>query len=202
MSELTHRVRSEVILRLNSSEQSVAHRFDHIERVMRNARTIAATIEEVDDEILELAVLLHDVDQPAGRKAEHVELSLRTAETILRQAGCPLDRAHHVLSVVAQHSTEHVRTIQPSTNEARILFDADKLDGIGTVGIARVFSLFGQMKLAPFEAINWYREKIDVALMNLQTDEGRKLCQSRLAYVQEFLSQMESDAEVSSDIWL
>src|SRR5580698_1622710 len=119
MSQLINCVKSEVIKRVSNSGQSVAHRFDHVERVMRNALKIAATIEGVDYEILELAVLLHDVDQPVGRKAEHVELSLRAAEEILRQAGCPSDRANNVLAVIAEHSTEHVRTIRPSTKEAK-----------------------------------------------------------------------------------
>jgi uncharacterized protein len=194
MSKLTNDVRGEVVRRLNNPEQSVAHRFDHIERVLRNALIIAATIEGVDYEILELAVLLHDVEQPSGKKAEHVELSLQAAKEILHQAGCPADRASRVLSVIAEHSTEHVRTIQPSTNEAKILFDADKLDGLGAIGIARVFALFGQMDQPPFAAIQWYRGKMDIALEFIQTDEGRRLCQSKLSYVQHFLTQMESEA--------
>jgi uncharacterized protein len=201
MSKLTNDVTAEVIHRLNHPEQSVAHRFDHIERVMRNALTIAATMEDVDYEILQLAVLLHDVEQPAGKKAEHVELSIRAAQAILHHAACPPDRANRVLSVMAQHSTEHVATVQPSTNEAKILFDADKLDGLGAVGIARVFSLFGQMNLAPFAAIAWYRKKIDIALAYMQTAEGRRLCQSKLAFVQQFLSQMESEANTDPDLW-
>ena len=200
MSKLTNSVKSEVIKRVRNSEQSVAHRFDHIERVMRNALKIAATIESVDYEILELAVLLHDVDQPAGRKAEHVALSLRAAEQILRQVGCPGDRANDVLAVIAEHSTEHIRTIKPSTDEARILFDADKLDGLGAVGIARVFSLFGQMGLPSFEAIQWYRRKIEIASEHIQTDEGRRLFLLRLPYVQQFLSEMESEAGTGTDI--
>jgi uncharacterized protein len=167
---------------------------------MRNALKIAATIARVDHELLELAVLLHDVDQPAGRKAEHVALSLRAAESILQQAGCSSDRANDVLAVIAEHSTEHVRTIKPSTNEARILFDADKLDGLAAVGIARVFSLFGQMGLPPFEAIQWYRKKIEIASEHIQTDEGRRLFLLRLPYVQQFLSEMESEAGTGTDI--
>jgi len=201
MSNLTDSVRSEVIQRVSNPGQSVAHRFHHIERVMQNARVIAATIEGVENEILELAVLLHDVDQPAGKKAEHVELSLRAAEVILKQAAYPNDRIQRVLSVISEHSSEHVRTIQPSTIEAKILFDADKLDGISAVGIARVFSLFGQMGLAPFDAIEWYKRKIDISLEHIQTEEGRRLCNARLPYVQQFLSQMESDARTSPDLW-
>ena len=200
MSKLTNSVKSEVIKRVTNPGQSVAHRFDHIERVMRNALMIAATFERVDYEILELAVLLHDVDQPVGRKAEHVALSLRVAETILRQADCPSDRVNNVLTVIAEHSTEHVRTIKPSTDEARILFDADKLDGLSAMGIARVFSLFGQMGLPPLEAIPWYRRKIEIASEHIQTDEGRRLFLLRLPYVQQFLSEMESEAGTNTDL--
>lgn len=194
MSNLTDRVRTEVSQRLNHPEQSVAHRFDHIERVWANAKKIAATIENVDLEILELAVLLHDVEQHAGKKAEHVESSMRTAEQILRQFDCPADRIDLVLNVIAQHSTEHVETVKPSTNEAKILFDADKLDGIGAVGIARVFALFGQMDLPPFAAIAWYRGKIAISLKHVQTEEGSKLFRSNLLYVEDFLALMESQA--------
>lgn len=201
MSKLTDSVRSEVVRRVSNSGQSVAHRFDHIERVMQNALAIAAPIEGVDYEILELAVLLHDVEQPAGKKAEHVELSLRAAEEILKQAACPDDRASKVLRVIGEHSSEHVRTIQPSTDEAKILFDADKLDGLSAVGIARVFALFGQMDLPPLQAIEWYKQKIDIALAYIQTAEGRRLCNARVPYVQQFLSQMESETRTGADIW-
>jgi uncharacterized protein len=200
MSKLTNRVKDQVIKRLGKPRQSVAHRFDHVERVMRNAVKIAASIQGVDYETLELAVLLHDVDEPVGRKAEHVELSLLAARKILQQAGCPSDRANDVLKVIAEHSTEHVRTSKPSTNEARILFDADKIDGLAAVGIARVFSLFGQMGLPPFEAIRWYRNKIDIALEFIQTDEGRRAFLLRLAYVEDFLAEMEAETEASTGV--
>jgi len=201
MSKLTDSVRSEVIQRLRHPEQSVAHRFDHLERVMHNATMIASTIDGVDHEILELAVLLHDVEQPSGRKAEHVELSAQAADEILRRFDCPEDRIDAVLQVIAEHSTEHVRSIQPSTKEAKILFDADKLDGLSTTGIARVFALFGQMNMAPLEAIEWYERKISIAVEYLQTDEGRRLCQLRLPYVFAFLAQMKAEAQASADIW-
>jgi uncharacterized protein len=164
---------------------------------MHNAIMIAATMNDVDRELLELAVLLHDVEQPAGRKRDHVQLSVRTAGLMLREAGCPIERATQVLEVIAQHSTEHVETVHPSSNEAKILFDADKLDGLGAVGIARVFSLFGQMGRIPFDAISWYREKISISLKHLQTEEGRRMFELRMRYVEEFLLQMEAEASES-----
>jgi uncharacterized protein len=83
-------------------------------------------MENVDKELFEFAILFHDVNQPADRKQEHVELSIRTAEKILIAGGCTNQRVRQVLEVIAQHSTEHIETIKPSSNEARILFDADK----------------------------------------------------------------------------
>jgi uncharacterized protein len=201
MSALTEFVKSAVMRRLDRSEQSTAHRFDHIERVMRHARRIAATIEGIDLEILELAVLLHDVEQPAGRKAEHVALSLAVAEQILREAGCPEPRAKQVLQVIAEHSSEHVEATPPTTDEARVLFDADKLDGLGAIGVARVFSLFGQMDRPPLEAIGWYRGKIEVALAHIQTEAGRRLCEERLGYVEEFLARLTVETTVTEDVW-
>jgi uncharacterized protein len=198
MSALVGRVRESVYRNVNRSEQSVAHRFDHIERVMQNAISISATMKDVDNELLELAVLLHDVNQPVGRKEDHVELSITTAEKILLEEGCTSERARRVLEVIAQHSTEHIETIKPTSNEAKILFDADKLDGLGAVGIARVFALFGQKGRLPFDAIPWYRKKIAISLEHLQTEEGRRLFELRQEYVEKFLLQMESSNTSSS----
>jgi uncharacterized protein len=145
MTSLVERVREAAYRSLNRSKQSIAHRVDHIERVMRNAALIASSMEDVDRELLELAVLLHDVDQPIGQKQEHVRLSILAAEKILQQAGCTQERASQVLRVIAEHSTEHVETVKPTSTEAKILFDADKLDGLGAVGLARVFAFYGQM---------------------------------------------------------
>jgi len=112
-------------------------------------------------------------------------------ETILLEEGCSDERAKQVLEIIAQHSTEHVETVKPTSNEAKVLFDADKLDGMGVIGIARVFALFGQMGKSPIEAIAWYRNKISLAHHHLQTEEGRRLFEARLEYVVGFLLELE-----------
>ena len=193
MSDLVRQVRVAVEERINKPTQSIAHRADHLERVMQNAKAIAATLEGVDSELLELAVLLHDVDQPVGRKGEHVALSMKAAKEILEQAGCPEERTALVLRIISEHSSEHVESREPSSVEARVLFDADKLDGLGAVGIARVFSLFGQMNCSIKDAIPWYRKKIDLSLRHVQTEEGRRLCDAELPFVLRFLEQLESE---------
>src|SRR5258708_5561467 len=63
-----------------SKDQSVSHRIDHLDRVRRNAIRIAEQLRGVDIEILSLAALLHDVNQPYNNKEKHVELSVTTAK--------------------------------------------------------------------------------------------------------------------------
>jgi uncharacterized protein len=191
MSDLAERVKVAIDRRINDSTQSIVHRADHLDRVKENARGIAATLVGVDQELLDLAVLLHDVDQPVGRKGEHVALSMKAAKEILDEVGCAKDRAALVLQIISEHSSEHIDTLKPTSIEAKILFDADKLDGLGAIGISRVFSLFGQMNGSIEDAIPWYRRKIDLSLTHLQTEEGRRLCHARLPFVLQFLGQLE-----------
>lgn len=190
---LLKRVETAVEEHMSRSTQSVAHRMDHLRRVVRNARAIASGYPDVDYEILELAALLHDVEQPPDRKAEHVELSLVEAANILSAAGASAETRTRVLSAISEHSTELIGRTRPSSLEARILFDADKIDGLGCTGIARVFALFGQLGRSPLEALPWYRAKIRTSIENMQTPEGRREFLNRLSYVESFLDEMERE---------
>lgn len=186
-------IRQKVREVINNEEQSVAHRMDHIKRVILNTYRIAKSYPEADIEILKIAVLLHDINQPFEHKEEHVKLSVKTAEKILKEVGYPPNKIKKVLIVISEHSTEDVNKKKPTSMEAKILFDADKIDGLGASGIARVFSLFGQMGKGPLEAIAWYRKKINITLSNMQTREGRKIFTEKLKYVEEFLNKIEEE---------
>jgi len=169
----------------NSMDQSVAHRWKHAYRVMRRAVTLAERLDEpIDLEVLQISALLHDIDQPFNGKEEHVERSASRAEKILKNIGYPRDKTLKVLEVIKQHSSEG--KIDISISEAKILFDADKLDGVGAIGIARVFSLCGQNGLTPDEAIEWYKRKIEKASPFLQTSIGREAAEEKLRYVEDF----------------
>ncbi len=186
-------VKSKVATLLNSDTQSVAHRLDHIERVLKHAEAIACQYPEVDMEVLRLSILLHDIDEPYNKKSNHVALSMRKAESVLSKIGYPKSGIEKVITIISEHSTEHIDEVKPSSLEARILFDADKLDGVGASGIARVFSLFGQSGKTPLEAIAWYRMKIEKSLSNMQTEEGKQLFVERLEYVEQFLNKVEEE---------
>lgn len=175
--------------------QSVAHRMDHLERVARNASAIAESYPEADAEILFLAVLLHDVDQPFDDKANHVARSAAAADRILTEIAYPRPRIERVLALIREHSTEHIDQVRPSTIEAQILFDADKLDGLGPLGILRVFALSAQLGRSHADTIPWYRMKIAAALPNMQPPEGRMMADRKLMLVERFLSELEAELD-------
>jgi uncharacterized protein len=181
---------------VETERQSDAHRMDHLKRVARNAGVLLKSYPEADAEILYLAVLLHDVDQPFDDKANHVTRSAAVAQRLLTEIEYPPARIVRVLELIREHSTEHIDSIRPSTTEARILFDADKLDGLGPFGILRVFALARQVGRSLPDTIRWYRNKIAVAMPNIQTPEGRRMMEEKLPLVQAFLSELETELDV------
>lgn len=116
------------------------HDFDHIRRVLALAERIGAE-ERADMEVLRAAVLLHDAagatPEAAGR-ASHHEASAETARAVLQAEGWPADRIEAVLHCIRAHRFRG--TEAPRTLEAKILFDCDKLDVLGAIGVARAMA--------------------------------------------------------------
>ncbi len=177
---------------LKNKKQCVAHRIDHVERVLANAKAIAKSYKAIDMEMLKISILLHDISHPFNRKSEHVKLSVKAAEKILNQAGYPKDKTKKVLLIISEHSTENVKK-GPTSLESKILFDADKIDGLGAIGLARVFSFCGQNRKPPIEAASWYKRKIKIAVSHMQTVEGKKMAMKKLRYVNVFLKTLKEE---------
>jgi uncharacterized protein len=114
------------------------HGFDHVERVYHMALKIGKT-EGADLEIIKAAALLHDVEGSApGKKerANHHESSADFAASLLRKEGWGEDRIAAVLHCIRAHRYRSGGEA-PNTIEAKCLFDADKLDVLGAIGVAR-----------------------------------------------------------------
>ncbi len=118
-----------------------AHDFDHILRVLANAHQIAQTESGVNWDVLRTAVLLHDIARAEQSRTgkEHAAEGARRALEIL--AHDPPEFAQAVSDAIASHRFRVERP--PQTIEAKILYDADKLDSIGAVGVARAFAFSG-----------------------------------------------------------
>jgi uncharacterized protein len=179
-----------------SPRQSAAHQPDHLFRVRDRAISLAGQFEKdegrkVDLEILALAALLHDIDEPYDDKEGHVMRSVGRASEILVKIGYPQERAEKVMRVIAEHSSE--TPSQATSDESLVLFDADKLDGVGAIGIARTLVFCGQQGMPPPMAIEWYEEKIAKAAPLLRTKSGRSLAQKQAEFVLAFIQRFKEE---------
>ncbi len=129
------------------------HDFDHIRRVYAMATRLARE-EGADVEIVQAAALLHDVaDSAAGtpERENHHIASADAAEPVLRDEGWSPDRISAVQHCIRSHRFRH-KEETPQTLEAKILFDSDKLDVLGAVGVARTIAyaaMAGQPSYSP-----------------------------------------------------
>lgn len=123
------------------------HDFEHVLRVYALAKRLTEA-EGADWEIVQAAVLLHDAegasqfipiqgeDHTTNNRQDHQNASAEFARQILTEQGWPEMRIQAVLHAIRAHRFRDDRE-RPETLEARILFDADKLDAIGAIGVAR-----------------------------------------------------------------
>ncbi len=124
-----------------------SHDLTHIQRVWRNALAIAATAPAADTELLLAAVILHDcvaVEKDSPLRSQASRLSAERARGLVAPLGWTAGRVDALAHAIATHSFS--AGLRPETLEARILQDADRLDAIGAIGIARCFYVGGRMQ--------------------------------------------------------
>ncbi len=128
-----------------------AHDFEHVLRVVAMAERLAKA-EGADVEVVRAAALLHDIARheedaaghdPSAPPMDHAEVSALNARAFLMQNGADAAFADRVADAIRSHRFRG--TAKPETLEAKILFDADKLDSIGAIGVARAYAVCGMM---------------------------------------------------------
>ncbi len=190
------------------------HDFDHVLRVLTLAERIARA-ERANLEIVRAAALLHDMGRgPAEAQGlDHAAFAAERVWDILN--GHPPAKVESVAHAIAAH---RFRTDpEPATLEAQVLFDADKLDAIGAVGIARAFAYGGaqgQRLWADRDAVDvarWLEDgdfhdhtpvhefvvKLSRIREHLFTSTGRAIAEGRHAYMTTFYDQL--DAEIRGE---
>ena len=122
------------------------HGPDHTFRVLKHAIDIANEIPAADINTVKLAALLHDVERPAESAAQgridHAAAGAETAYRFLLEHSCDAAFAQRVARCISQHRFRSDNA--PDTIEAKILYDADKIDSLGAVGIGRAFLFAGR----------------------------------------------------------
>jgi uncharacterized protein len=128
---------------------SPSHDFSHVMRVYNLCLSIAKKEKKVDLEVLKTAALLHDIarrkeDLDKTGKIDHAVLSAKMAEKILENLGYSKAKIKKIKHCIETHRFKG--KLKPKTIEAKILFDADKLDVCGAIGIARSACWVGENK--------------------------------------------------------
>ncbi|SFU51324.1 HD domain-containing protein [Pseudoduganella namucuonensis] len=174
-----------------------AHDTNHLHRVWRNATLLMDDNPEADALVVLAACYLHDlVNLPKNHPERHLasRQAARLASRQLAELGFPSDRLSAVAHAIETHSFS--AGIPPETIEAKIVQDADRLDALGAVGLARMFYTAGRMGAALAHADDpmalqrelddkaYSLDHIDVKLATLpakmQTAAGRRLGERRL----------------------
>lgn len=195
-----------------------AHDFDHVLRVLATAERIART-EGADLSVVRAAVLLHDIarHEEATTGEDHAVAAARRARALLAEAGADPTWVDAVCGAIRDH---RFRTGAPPTSlEARILYDADKLDAIGAIGVARAYAVGGRTgqrlwsavqpddRLDPADPtrvtpehtpVREYVVKLARLQQTLFTAEARRVAAGRHEFMAAFFEQLS--AEVRGDL--
>ena len=217
-----HFLTSEAEARLSVLAKSIldsdgsCHDWDHTLRVKHTALALGAQ-EGADLEIVATAAILHDIARPQEMadqgKSDHAAIGAAQAREILTREGIGDDAFRdHVAACIRTHRFRNRTGEIPATIEAKVLFDADKLDSLGAIGLARAFHFAGKtgarVHNTPAEALSgdsYGREdsalrEFLVKLQNvpdrLLTAAGRQIGAERLAFMRDFFARLDRECDL------
>ena len=191
------------------NNMDASHDYQHIERVYKNAETILQSEPQADVQIVRLAVLLHDVSDAKYTQTKEAE------ERILQKLDLTDEQRQHIRDIIASVSFNGGNELQAKTIEAKIVRDADRLDAIGAVGIARTFAYGGakgrklyddaeearaQMSVEEYRtkstaSVTHFYEKLLLLKDLMVTEKGKQMAEERHAFMVSFLEQLQKERD-------
>ena len=194
MEDLTNDHLRDVILAVQGiyARKDPAHDLQHALRVREWGRLIALQ-EGADSLIVELSAILHDIGRSGTVEKTHAESSAALAVSILQKCRYPASVIEKVKECIITHSREG--GYEPQSLEAKILYDADKLDFVGPVGIARLFSWGGAQGLSFFgrnSCEEFYRQRICHYQEHINTKSAKMYFEPLFSYMENFWDRLES----------
>lgn len=166
-----------------------SHGLDHTLRVYENAMKIAEGEPSCDRSLLALEALLHDVDDHKLFSTE----DNANARAFLEQQGVPGEKIERICRDIASVSFSKNRGRKPETPEGRIVQDADRLDAMGAVGIARTFAYGGEKGRSLKDSVSHFHEKLLLLKDMMNTETGKALAEERHAFMLSFLEELEKE---------
>lgn len=194
------------VARTRCAEADPAHDWLHVERVAASARAISLA-EGADVEITVAAALLHELfNHPKGHPESHRsgEICAEHAREVLRMVHWPEGRVEPVCYAIRVHPFS--LGVTPETFEAKVLQDADRLDAIGAIGVARCFATCSDMK-RPFYnpddpfcdaripddkqwGVDHFYKKLIGLEARMHTATARAMARERTSFMRDFLARL------------
>jgi uncharacterized protein len=190
-------------------ENDTSHDFEHITRVLKNALIIARK-EKSDIRLITASVLLHDIVSYPKSDPRSKNSSFESAEKskkILKRYDFTQDEIKIISDAIRDHSFS--RGVVPQTLEGKILQDADRLDALGSIGIARTFAVAGAENRSfynnddPFckkrspDDKNWtldhFYKKLLLLEKTMNTNTGKIIAKKRIKIMKNFLDELKKE---------
>jgi len=204
------KIKEEVKLFFDTAKGS--HDWEHTERVYKLCVKMGKK-SNADMAVLRLAAILHDIGREDQDKSNgkicHAERGAFLAKPLLKKYGVKKDKIDEIVHCIETHRFRNNKI--PQTKEAKILFDADKLDSIGATGVGRAFLFAGEIgaklhnkgidikKTKPYTKEDTaYREfavKLNKVKERMLTKEGRRIAEARHKFMVKFFDRLNKEVE-------
>jgi len=195
------------------SKNDSSHDFSHSERVMKIAKKIAEEEGDQDIVIIELAALLHDVYDE--KFCSDVDSARKNMQEFLKDCGIDDNKIGKITYIIDNMSFKGGKGPKLTLKEGQIVQDADRIDALGAIGIARAFAYGGhknreiynpEIKPATFSSpeeyrnsrsttINHFYEKLLILKEKMNTSSGRRIAEERTRFMEEFLERFKKEWE-------
>lgn len=218
LHRLTPSVQQILLHSLHAQQQreDASHDIDHLVRVWRNCQRIVVWPDApitLDNDALLIAVCLHDAINLPKDSPDRQQASQRSAEHARQQLQRDVSAARLDVVCHAIEAHSYSARIPARTPEAQVLQDADRLDALGAVGIARCIDVGSRLGRRLFDlsdpqaryrlpddsvwTLDHFRTKLFAIADTLHTDAARALARQRVAFMQQFLDQLDGEVGTS-----
>ena len=171
---------------------SDGHDANHSLRVYKNALQIAKAYPEYNMMVVALSSLLHDVDD----HKLFVTTDNMNARKFLKRHGIGNDDIELICKIINGVSFSKNKGKQPETLEGKIVQDADRIDAIGAVGIARTFAYGGKAGRPLESSVQHFHDKLLLLKDKMNMQEAKKIAESRHLYMEEFLREFQKESKI------
>ncbi|MBO4457036.1 MAG: HD domain-containing protein [Butyrivibrio sp.] len=171
------------------------HDAEHSKRVYSNAMKLADRYPECDSEVVALASLLHDVD-------DHKLFDTKdnaNARAFLTSNNIEEKEIEWICAIIKGVSFSKNRGKKPESLEGQIVQDADRLDAIGAVGIARTFAYGGKVGRSLDDSVQHFYDKLLLLKDEMNTEEAKKMALQRHEYIEGFIEEFKKEIAALND---